>query len=286
MSRRCRRPERAGRARRARRHRQRLPGPARPAVDGPGLPRPRPVGGVITHDTSYVFEPGFPTTDERLINLRPVTRREAYEADITYGTNNEFGFDYLRDNMVDELEQPGAARAGLRDRRRGRQHPHRRGADAADHLRPGRGVGRPVLHVRPAGAAAPAAARGRRGGRRLLRRPQGQGGRADRGGHRQDRAAARHRRTCTTPTCGSPAISTRRSRPTRCTSATATTSSRTARSSSSTSSPAARCPAGAGARACTRRSRRRRACGSSGRAARWRRSRSRTTSGCTTSSPA
>ena len=60
--------------------------------------------GVITHDTSYVFEPGYPTTDERLINLRPVTRREAYAADITYGTNNEFGFDYLRDNMVDTLE--------------------------------------------------------------------------------------------------------------------------------------------------------------------------------------
>jgi preprotein translocase subunit SecA len=60
--------------------------------------------GVITHDTSYLFEPGYPTTDERLINLRPVTRREAYAADITYGTNNEFGFDYLRDNMVDELD--------------------------------------------------------------------------------------------------------------------------------------------------------------------------------------
>ena len=60
--------------------------------------------GVITHDTSYLFEPGFPTTDERLMNLRPVTRREAYAADITYGTNNEYGFDYLRDNMVDELD--------------------------------------------------------------------------------------------------------------------------------------------------------------------------------------
>jgi len=60
--------------------------------------------GVITHDTSYLFEPGFPTTDERLINLRPVTRHEAYGADITYGTNNEYGFDYLRDNMVDQLE--------------------------------------------------------------------------------------------------------------------------------------------------------------------------------------
>ncbi len=54
---------------------------------------------------AYVYEPGYPTTDERLLNLRPCTRREAYEADITYGTNNEFGFDYLRDNMVTELSQ-------------------------------------------------------------------------------------------------------------------------------------------------------------------------------------
>jgi preprotein translocase subunit SecA len=61
--------------------------------------------GIIVHDTAYVFEPGYPTSDERLINLRPVSRREAYAADITYGTNNEFGFDYLRDNMVTELDQ-------------------------------------------------------------------------------------------------------------------------------------------------------------------------------------
>ncbi|MFL5649175.1 MAG: preprotein translocase subunit SecA [Chloroflexota bacterium] len=61
--------------------------------------------GMITHDASFVFEPGYPTNDERLINLRPVTRGEAYAADITYGTNNEFGFDYLRDNMVLELDQ-------------------------------------------------------------------------------------------------------------------------------------------------------------------------------------
>ena len=61
--------------------------------------------GMITHDASFVFEPGYPTNDERLINLRPVSRREAYVADITYGTNNEFGFDYLRDNMVTELDQ-------------------------------------------------------------------------------------------------------------------------------------------------------------------------------------
>jgi preprotein translocase subunit SecA len=55
--------------------------------------------------SSYVFEPGYPTTDERLVNLRPVERREAYAADVTYGTNNEFGFDYLRDNMVVDLNQ-------------------------------------------------------------------------------------------------------------------------------------------------------------------------------------
>ena len=54
---------------------------------------------------SYVYEPGYPTNDERLLNLRPVERAEAYAADVTYGTNNEFGFDYLRDNMVVELSQ-------------------------------------------------------------------------------------------------------------------------------------------------------------------------------------
>lgn len=43
--------------------------------------------------------------DERLLHLRPATKREAYQADITYGTNNEFGFDYLRDNMAQEVAQ-------------------------------------------------------------------------------------------------------------------------------------------------------------------------------------
>ena len=61
--------------------------------------------GMITHEASYVYEPGYPTTEERLLNLRPVERREAYAADVTYGTNNEFGFDYLRDNMVLDLNQ-------------------------------------------------------------------------------------------------------------------------------------------------------------------------------------
>ncbi len=52
---------------------------------------------------SFLFDPDYPSADDRFLNLRPVSRREAYRADITYGTNNEFGFDYLRDNMVRDL---------------------------------------------------------------------------------------------------------------------------------------------------------------------------------------
>lgn len=63
---------------------------------------------VIIADHSYVFDPSFENEeheDPRMKHLKPCTRREAYEADITYGTNNEFGFDYLRDNMVREVDQ-------------------------------------------------------------------------------------------------------------------------------------------------------------------------------------
>ena len=49
---------------------------------------------------SFLYDPEFPAEDDRFQNLRPITRQEAYQADITYGTNNEVGFDYLRDNMV------------------------------------------------------------------------------------------------------------------------------------------------------------------------------------------
>ena len=49
---------------------------------------------------SFIFDPDFISDDARYQNLRSITRREAYGADILYGTNNEFGFDYLRDNMV------------------------------------------------------------------------------------------------------------------------------------------------------------------------------------------
>ncbi len=54
---------------------------------------------------SYIYDPGYESEDQKWKFLRAVTRRQAYEADITYGTNNEFGFDYLRDNMVWDLSQ-------------------------------------------------------------------------------------------------------------------------------------------------------------------------------------
>ena len=56
--------------------------------------------GIIQHDASFLFDPAYDAPDKRLQYLRPCTRQEAYAADITYGTNNEFGFDYLRDNLV------------------------------------------------------------------------------------------------------------------------------------------------------------------------------------------
>ncbi|MBI1845562.1 MAG: preprotein translocase subunit SecA [Candidatus Rokubacteria bacterium] len=55
--------------------------------------------GVIQHEASFLYDPGYSTPDPRLASLRPCSRIEAYRADITYGTNNEYGFDYLRDNM-------------------------------------------------------------------------------------------------------------------------------------------------------------------------------------------
>jgi preprotein translocase subunit SecA len=55
--------------------------------------------GVIQHEASFLYDPTYINEDISLENLRPISRQEAYRADITYGTNNEFGFDYLRDNM-------------------------------------------------------------------------------------------------------------------------------------------------------------------------------------------
>jgi preprotein translocase subunit SecA len=64
--------------------------------------------GVIMAEQSFVYDPSFKNEeheDPRMQHLKPCTRQEAYAADITYGTNNEFGFDYLRDNMVREVDQ-------------------------------------------------------------------------------------------------------------------------------------------------------------------------------------
>ncbi len=55
--------------------------------------------GVVQHEGSFLYDPAYRAEDRRLQFLRPVERSDAYGADITYGTNNEFGFDYLRDNM-------------------------------------------------------------------------------------------------------------------------------------------------------------------------------------------
>ena len=60
----------------------------------------------IIHDSAFIYDPKYKDPakgDKRLQHLKPVSRKEAYAADITYGTNNEFGFDYLRDNMVFRL---------------------------------------------------------------------------------------------------------------------------------------------------------------------------------------
>jgi preprotein translocase subunit SecA len=62
----------------------------------------------IMHSVSYLYEPKILDSDEvsvEMQNLSEISRRQAYGSDITFGTNNEFGFDYLRDNMVQSAEQ-------------------------------------------------------------------------------------------------------------------------------------------------------------------------------------
>jgi preprotein translocase subunit SecA len=65
-------------------------------------------GSIIQETKSFTYDPEFTDSshgDERLAHLKPVERRVAYQSDILYGTNNEFGFDYLRDNMVASLAE-------------------------------------------------------------------------------------------------------------------------------------------------------------------------------------
>ncbi len=61
--------------------------------------------GIIQHDTAFLYDPDYRPKDEKFMHLRPVPRVEAYAADVTYATNNELGFDYLRDNMVQDLAE-------------------------------------------------------------------------------------------------------------------------------------------------------------------------------------
>lgn len=64
--------------------------------------------GVIIADHSFIYDPSFTNNDhedDRFRHLKPCSRQDAYAADVTYGTNNEYGFDYLRDNMVREEDQ-------------------------------------------------------------------------------------------------------------------------------------------------------------------------------------
>lgn len=63
---------------------------------------------ILIHDQSFIYDPEYidpDAQDWRFAHLKPVSRKEAYQADIVYGTNNEFGFDYLRDNMATDMSQ-------------------------------------------------------------------------------------------------------------------------------------------------------------------------------------
>ena len=218
---------------RPRRHRQRLPRQARRAVDRPGvlapgherrlhparrrLPRstrtsPRPMSGSATCARS--------------------PRREAYAADVTYGTNNEFGFDYLRDNLVVDLEQPV---------QRGHFFAI---VDEVDNIlideartpliisRPGGGIGRQVRPASPQLVPRP------EGGGGLRRRREVPPGGDHRGRDRQDGEVAGRREHLRRRLPLARHLEQALKAAGRSTSGTATTSSRTARWSSSTSSPA------------------------------------------------
>ncbi len=62
-------------------------------------------GGMGPDESSYIFDPDYKGDEGGYPHLRKATRKQAYDCDITYGTNNEFGFDYLRDNMAFSAEQ-------------------------------------------------------------------------------------------------------------------------------------------------------------------------------------
>ena len=134
---------------------------------------------------------GSPSGSSCPATTTPSTSARQYACDITYGTNNEFGFDYLRDNMAMTTERQGPAGPQLRDRRRGRLDPRRRGPHAAHHLRPGGRRREALLQVRQHRPGPQA--------RRRLRRRRGEAHRrAHRGGRGEGRAGRSASRTSTT----------------------------------------------------------------------------------------
>ena len=167
-------------------HGQRLPGQARRRVD-------EAVSGTPLGMRAAFIENMMPLRRAARARTRPTS---------SYGTNSEFGFDYLRDNMAVTLERRRPARPRLRDRGRGRLDPDRRGAHAADHLRRARDRRAGLLRLRARRArrssgfapkAGAAEGRGRGLRRRLRVRREAQDGLADAGRDRGGRARARDR---------------------------------------------------------------------------------------------
>ena len=211
---------------------------------------------------------------------RPASGRKRTAADITYGQNNEFGFDYLRDNMKFRPQGLRAARAALRHRRRGGLHPHRRGAHAARSSAARGGEHRQVLQGQPGHP--------RPGPRpRLHRGREGPLGRAHRGRRGEGAKRARASPTSTTPANRDPApreAGVARAHALQARPRVRGEGRRGDHRRRVHRPPDARAPLVA--TACTRPWKRRKASRSRTRTRRWPRSRSRTTSACTRSSPA
>ena len=249
--------------------------------------------GVIQHEMSYLFDPTYASPDIRLAALRPCSRREAYRADIIYGTNNEFGFDYLRDNMRFSLEEMVQ-----------REHTYAIVDEVdsilIDEARTPLIISGPaegstdkyykIDRVIPKLSRAATIVEGKLSeieaqapGDYIVDEKSRAVSLTEQGIAHCERLLDGRQPLRPDPHGDRSTTSTRPSRPTPSSRRTWTTWSRTARSSSSTSSPGGSCRGGGGRTASTRRSRRRKASGSSRRIRRLRRSPSRTTSGCTTS---
>ncbi len=225
----------------------------------------------------------------------PEKKRAAYAADITYGTNNEFGFDYLRDNLAFSLDERVQRELNfaivdevdsiLIDEARTPLIISGPAEESTETLPGGEQAGA-LAEAGGRGPTAPATSPSTRRSKQAY---------LTEAGHEQRRGAARRRRDSSSEgrepvrraQHHADAASDRRAARARSsTAATWNTSSRTARSSSSTSSPAAPCRAGAGPTACTRPSRRRKACRCARKTRPWPPSPSRTISACTRSCPA